>query len=433
MLTDRAIKLAKTDGKDLFLIDNKGLYLRVRQSGTKVWAYRYRVLGRTRWLTIGDYPAISLAEARDHAAMLKKQRRQGIDPRVENARLEAEETQRRENEKAARAADAARLTVGQLFDRWERLELAGRKDAGAEVRRSFNKDVLPVLRDVPVADVTRPLVANILDRVVERGARIVARNLLGDIRQMYGFAIGRGMVEHDPTSHMKRDDFGKKVERDRVLSDDEIRELAIKLPAARMQDATALAIWILLGTCCRVGELSRTRWDHLDLDAGTWRIPPENAKNAKEHTIYLSKFATAQFAALKAINGRSEWCYPAENDPARSVYLKSISKQVRDRQRTESMKGRSKATGALILSRGNWTPHDLRRTGATMMGALGVRPDVIEKCLNHVVQNRMIRTYQRQTLEAEQREAWRLLGKRMALLLKHEANNIVTAKFSKDA
>ena len=91
------------------------------------------------------------------------------------------------------------------------------------------------------------------------------------------------------------------------------------------------------------------------------------------------------------------------------------------------MKNRSKLTDALILPRGKWTPHDLRRTGATLMGGLGVRPDVIEKCLNHVEQNALVRIYQRQSLEAEQREAWRLLGERLALLLE-KPDNVVTMK-----
>ena len=81
------------------------------------------------------------------------------------------------------------------------------------------------------------------------------------------------------------------------------------------------------------------------------------------------------------------------------------------------MKNRAKATGVLILPGGEWTPHDLRRTGATMMGSLGVRPDIIEKCLNHVEQNKLIRVYQRQEMVPEQREAWHKLGERLEVLI----------------
>jgi integrase len=91
------------------------------------------------------------------------------------------------------------------------------------------------------------------------------------------------------------------------------------------------------------------------------------------------------------------------------------------------MKNRTDKVSALVLSGGRWTPHDLRRTGATMMGRLGVRPDVIEKCLNHVQTNRLVRVYQRQELRCEMAEAWRLLGERLELLTT-EQGNVVTLK-----
>jgi integrase len=80
------------------------------------------------------------------------------------------------------------------------------------------------------------------------------------------------------------------------------------------------------------------------------------------------------------------------------------------------MKNRTGKVSALVLSGGRWTPHDLRRTGATMMGMLRVRPDVIEKCLNHVQTNRLVRVYQRQELRGEMKAAWKLLGDRLSIL-----------------
>jgi integrase len=174
-----------------------------------------------------------------------------------------------------------------------------------------------------------------------------------------------------------------------------------------------------------VGELSRAQWVDVDLASGTCRIPAENAKNGKLHTVILSDFSVRHFRELHQISGRTNWCYPAENMNDSHVCVKSISKQVHDRQRTVPMKSRSKAAGVLLLSGGAWTPHDLRRTGATMMGALGVRPDVIEKCLNHVEQNKLVRVYQRQELKEEQQDVWELLGERLDAL-KSGSNNVVS-------
>jgi integrase len=100
--------------------------------------------------------------------------------------------------------------------------------------------------------------------------------------------------------------------------------------------------------------------------------------------------------------------------------LKTYSKQFADRQCGDraAMKRRIKGDGqnSLLLPGGKWTPHDLRRTGATLMGNLGIRPGVIEKCLNHTEQNKIQRIYQRQELRPAMREAWEILGNRLAEL-----------------
>jgi len=355
-----------------------------------------------------------LNDARLKAAEQKVKRKDGIDP----VREKKDEAKRKA---AEMATQQARMTVLDLFEGWEKRELKNRKDKGAEVRRSFEKDVLPALGALPAEEVTRSMVVAVLDSVVERGAPIVARNLLGDIRQMFGYAIERDIVEQDPTSRLKRDSFGKKVERDRILSEMEIKGLPHKLKTARMTESSTAAVWVMLSTCCRVGEISQAKWQDVDQNSGMWRIPPENSKNAKEHTIYLSPFAARQFEVLKALAVKSPWVLPARWTD-QHVCVKSLAKQIGDRQRGDKppMKCRSLNINALVFPGGKWTPHDLRRTGATMMGILGTRPDVIEKCLNHVEQNKLLRIYQRQKLEAEQAEAWRLLGERLELLLRDE-------------
>jgi integrase len=233
------------------------------------------------------------------------------------------------------------------------------------------------------------------------------------------------------TQHTKKDHAGRQKERDRYLSEEEIIELKRRLPVANLLRTTELAIWIMLSTCCRVGELSQAKWEDVDLEQREWFIPAGNSKNAKDHTVFLSDFAQEQFQQLHTLTGDSGWCLPSR-DGKRHVSLKSIAKQIKDRVRSEQLHNRTKATGALLLSGGAWTPHDLRRTGATMMGELGVMGEVIERCLNHVERNKLKRIYQRHELKGEQREAWRLLGKRIGLLLSAgEHENVVVGRFAK--
>ncbi|TFW00652.1 site-specific integrase, partial [Oxalobacteraceae bacterium OM1] len=131
--------------------------------------------------------------------------------------------------------------------------------------------------------------------------------------------------------------------------------------------------------------------------------------------IHLSPFAQVQFRRLAALRSHPAWMLPnrAGDGP---IDTKAIAKQVHDRQRTAPLRNRSKKTATLMLPGGAWTPHDLRRTGATLMGNLGVAPYVIERCLNHVEPNKLVRTYQHQQLVDEQRAAWTLLGDRLAAL-----------------
>lgn len=438
-LTVKELEALRASAAGTKIRDDGGLVGSIRACADSVsvtFYWRYRFNGKVREYPCGTWPKESLADIRGGRDKARRLLDEGKDPgeekRIARLAAKAEQAEAVSKEKARIAeveAQKARLTIRELFDRWERRELTGRKDKGAEARRSFEKDVFPSLGSVAAEDVTRQLVVGILDSVVERGAPIVARELLGNLRQMFGFAEMRGLVERDPTSRLKRDDFGKKVERERVLTDAEIKLLPSKLKEARMADSNVAALWLMLSTCCRVGEISQAEWKDVRLDARTWRIPRDNSKNAREHTVYLSSFSVLQFEALKALAGESPWVLPARWTD-KHVCPKSISKQLGDRQRgdKEPMACRSLHTNALELPGGKWTAHDLRRTGATLMGTLGVRPDVIEKCLNHVQQNKLIRIYQRQELREEQAEAWRILGGRLDLLLRADAGNVVALR-----
>lgn len=401
-----------TDGASLFGT------IRGNKDGTisVPFTFRYRFGNKVRDLRCGTWPEKSLKDIRQTRDRARSLLAEGKDPGLQRKLAKIAAAEQNEQLKSGISTNSQRLTVNQLFELWKNLQLSARKHGDAEVTRAFKKDVLPTIGTRAAESIRRGDIAALLDTVVQRGAPIVANHLLGDLKQMFGFAITRNYIESDPTSHLKKADFGGKAqERDRVLSNEEIVELKMKVPDARIAAKTNHAIWIMLSTCSRVGELTQARRSHIDLAAQTWQIPAANAKNARAHTIYLSTFATSHFKALFDLKANNEWLFP--NDKGDNhVSVKSIAKQINDRHRTVPMRNRSKATGTLVLSGGKWTPHDLRRTGATLMGDLGVRPDVIERCLNHVEPNRVKRVYQRQKLAAEQTNAWAELGAKLSQL-----------------
>jgi integrase len=182
------------------------------------------------------------------------------------------------------------------------------------------------------------------------------------------------------------------------------------------------AIWLILGTGVRLGEALNAKWEDVNFDAGTWHLP--NTKNQRDHTIQLSAFALAQFESL-ALNCEIDddgkpipWIFPnAFRDGPTSVA--TIGKKLSDRQRSadRQIKNRTPKTDALKLAGGRWTAHDLRRTTATLMARLGISGDVIDECLNHVIESRVRRTYIRDRRPEEQARAFDALGQRLQSLV----------------
>lgn len=427
-LTDKTVANLQPGDKDIQVSDGGGLVLRVgRGSGRKEFFYRYRRTGenRSRWKRLGIYPALSLAAARIEAAKLELMRKTGTDPLEEDERIEAE---RLAAEEAERLAQAALISVRDLFERWASVDLIRRKDGGKEIRRMFEKDVLPEIGDIPVTEVRKGHVTGVTDALLARGVARMAKLIFSLMRQMFRFAVDRDIIEFDPTSSIRKAKIGgKDTERDRVLTEAEIKSLVTQLGAADLSKAAQCAVWLCLSTCCRIGELTAARWEHVDLDKGIWRIPPENSKNGRPHTVFLSEFAREKFEGMQE-DGNPTWVFPARSGLA-PLDPKTITKQIGDRQRRGQppMKGRAKAELAdkLELPGGRWTPHDLRRTGATLMVSLGVLPEVAERCLNHVEENRVKRVYQRHSYEREMHSAWSLLGQRLELLTRDD-ENVVT-------
>ena len=421
-LTPLGVKNLKPSSKDQLISDGDSLFLSIRSvgnGGAKSFRMAYRINGKQSWLTLEKNTlADARAERDENKALVTK----GLDPALErklnvirthNAQLEEQEAEKKLN---------ARMTVNDLFVRWCDIDLTKRKGMG-EITRTFNKDILPELGLLFVEDVTKSHISLIIGKMKIRGAPHTARNLIILVRQMFRFAVSHDLIDADPTARIDITKMTTKAsERDRVLSESEIKALARQMPDANLNPATECAIWIAIATACRVGEISKAKHTDVDFDAGTWVIPQENSKNGKAHTIVLSNFALEQFRRLTRLSTSAVWLLP-HRDNIRSASRSSLAQQLNIRQIPGD--ARCKDNQSLMLVGGKWTPHDLRRTGATLMGNLGVAPDTIDKCLNHVEPNKIKRTYQRQKLEAEQAKAWELLGERLELLVNLDAVNVI--------
>ena len=427
-LTDKLIRNTNPIEKDKFLGDGAGLYLRIRPSGSKIWQYRYKISKVTRWMELGIYPALDLATARLLAHQAKALIKQGIDP-----------AEKQKADKLARAQEIervkSRVDVNELFKQWFRLDVSKRKDGGNEVLRAFQKDVLPEIGKIAAEDVTKRHISRITDSILERDSNRMARQTFALMRQMFRFALDRDYVEADPTATIRKSKVGKpELPRDRVLSDTEIQDLFSKLPLSGLTPYAQTAISIALSTGCRIGELVKAEWKDVNIEASTWTIPQENSKNGRPFKIKLSNFARKAFITLRNQTHNEIWCLPSR-DGSRHIDSKTITKQIGDRQTAHKpgkllLTNRSKQINSLSLSGGRWTPHDLRRTAATTMTKLGVLPDIADRCLNHVEQNRLRKVYQQYGYETEMSDAWDLLGERLEVLMT-KSDNVLVANFAR--
>lgn len=304
-------------------------------------------------------------------------------------------------------------TVAEVFDRWLAEALSARKDAGESVRRSMHKDVMPSLGALPANAVRRGQVVGVLERIVERGSARQAGCVLADLRQMFRWAALNGEVDADPTATLRKADFGGTPQvRARRLSDEEVAELAVRMRTARLARHIRHAVWLMLATGARIGEVAHARWRDLDPVARTWTIPAEFSHSGRDHVVPLSAFALRHFSPEGESRRSETWVFPGRY-ASEALSPKALGKQIRDRQRGSHIRGRASGTTTLLLPGGAWTPLDLRRTAAALMAELGTRAEVIGACLDHAVRGDAQRAYHRLPTLEERREALERLGERL--------------------
>jgi integrase len=355
-LTDRFCQHAKSEEiqTDYFDAAVPGLALRVTSKGTKAWTFLFGTPRRR--VTLGRYPAISLASARTLALETKEGRTAG--------------------------------SVAALAEGYIKHIRANR--SAAEVERRIRKDVLPVIGHIPLRDLHRRDVTRVIDA---KSAPIAARRAFEDIRGMVRWAVARGDLDHNPIDGMKGPAISKP--RDRVLSEDEIRQLWQR--SAELGAECERIIKLCLVTAQRLGEIVGLRRAELDLSRGTWNIPGARTKNGHPHSVPLSRLAIDLFG----------------DGDGFSISRGYISALVYDHQ----------------LDLPHWTCHDLRRTALSRMAELGVAPIVLGHIANHRTTTKAgitLGVYVHHAYEKEKREALDLWADRLMGIVKGTGAKVVS-------
>lgn len=390
--TDKTVKYLKPKKKreSYWFKGMPGFGIRVTSKGTKSFIYMYRHEGQARMLTLGRYPELSLAKAREAYAMAAAKLDTGEDPAEDKLDLNKIE---RENP-----------SVKQMVSKYIEYAKKTGKKTWRDDKRTFERDVIPMIGRMKVHKVKRRHVSAVVKKIVERGSAGQADHTLSYIKRLFNVALQWGYVEFNPCQGLEK--IKSYAPRERVLSPKEVWKFWHGLDDTPLYPVIKYALRFTLCTMTRSKETMYAQWDQIDRQDGLWTIPKSLAKNNHEHRLPLNQLALEQLNQIHPYTGASDYVFGSnrydEPPGAPPSDLKPLSKcslsRAVARHRHEEIN---------ITER--FTPHDLRRTAATYVVALGCPVDWAERLLNHV-KGTLIRVYNRYSYDLEKRTGMEMLG-----------------------
>lgn len=368
-LTDKKIQSVKPKAKPYPLADAGGLFVDVLTSGSKVWRYSYRIDGKRTKVTIGNYPAIGIKAARDAHGGLIATLATGVDP-ARQKRLD------KINAKAV-------VAQAQTFETFSRIWLAEKMAQSTARTQKQNlgwmvNDVFPVIGAIPLGDVHPSDVLRLLESM--RNTPTKANNIRAIIERIYQYGAQKLLVTNNPATAMKGLIDKPPATHYPPLKPYEIRGFLEAVRTCGAHQGTRLATEFLMLTVVRKDNVCKARWEHFDLDAGTWTIPGRTTggngfmKMPEPHTVYLSRQARALLEKARYLSGASEWVFPS---------VHSLSKPMSD-VAINHLFSRLRANGDVPKV---FAPHGLRSTASTMMNEEHLPSDVVEAILAHKEKN----------------------------------------------
>ena len=356
-LTNTEVERAKPKDKEYNLSDGQGLNLRIKPTGAKTWTFNYyhpTTKKRTN-LTVGNYPEISIAQARQQREEWRSILAQGIDPQTHRARIARELELAEANTFLAvaekwRAKKQGEITKKTLDKYWGSLRL----------------HIFPFIGSYPIGEIV-PTVALIpLQRVEQRNNIDMANRLASYINEILNFAVNGGLIPFNPCLRMNKTLKQHKKENNPRIKSEELPEFMQALAQAKIEPQTRALIQFQLLTMARPGEVSGAQWSEIDLNKRLWTIPAERMKAREAHVIPLSAQAVKLLEALHPVTGRFEYVFPKHGDNHASMSSSSANTAI-------------KRMGYA----GRQTAHGLRGLARTYLAEQNTNHEHAEACLSH--------------------------------------------------
>jgi len=368
-LTNNEILKAKPQEKDFTLHDGDGLFLLIKTSGKKLWRFRYQrpnSSNRTN-LSLGSYPALTLAVARQMRDQYLSMLAQRIDPQKQQEEV----------------SEQRQIELDSIFSvvagRWFKLKSKSvTEDYAKDIWRSLEKDIFPSIGEIPVQALKARAIVEALEPIKARGALETVRRLVQRINEIMIFAVNTGLIDANPASGVGMAFEKPKKQNMPTIRPEELQKLMRSLIMSNLSIPTRCLIeWQLL-TLARPSEASGTRWAEIDLDAQIWTVPAERMKAKRQHIVPLSLQAIDVLKVMQPISAHREFVFPSRNDP----------KQPMNSQTANAALKRIGYGGRLVA-------HGLRSIASTAMNEAGFNSDVIEAALAHSDKNEVRRAYNR--------------------------------------
>lgn len=356
------------------MADGDGLTLAIQPNGSKLWWFRYRFTNKPKTLSLGQYPLISLKEAREWALEARKLLANGIDPN------EAKKTQRaRLLEAAAPPVDTVERIGKEWFDKFGKDWVEGH---ATKISRRLERDLYPYLGKQEIKTVTPAQLLAVLRRVEARGALETAHRLHQNCGQIWRYAVASGLAERDVTQDLKGAiPPAKGSHLGAITEPKEIGNLLRNIEDYSGSEVIRHALRLAPYVFVRPGELRQARWSEFDLEKGLWLIPAERMKGRRPHVVPLSSQAGAVLESLRPLTSDSEWVFPTPQSKTRCISDMALLSAIR----------------RMGYEKEEMTAHGFRAMASTNLEQMGFDSRLIELQLAHADSNEIRAAYKRET------------------------------------
>lgn len=365
-LTDTALRNAKPGPKSRRIYDSGGLYVEVAPAGGKWFRFKYHFGGKERRLSLGVYPDVSLAQARERRDEARRMLAEGTDPSTVR--------------KAAKAEQQAQAETFELVARqWhEKFTPSWTPGHAARILTSLSQDAFPWLGHRPIREILPPEVLAVARRVESRGAIETAHRLVGNIGMVFRYAVASGLADSDPTRDLRGALSPTNEKHHASVTDPKaVADLLRAIESYSGSLVTRCALRLAPLVFVRPGELRHAEWSEINADSAEWRIPGAKMKMRVQHIVPLSRQALAVLEELRPLTGSGRYVFPSERTSERPMSENTVTAALR----------------RLGYTKEEMTGHGFRSMASTLLNELGWNRDAIERQLAHAERNNVRAAY----------------------------------------